>query len=91
MSVGEPPDEMYRMLDVTTPALPLHRPRYLMGVGRPQDLVEAIARGVDLFDCVLPTRNGRNAMAFTDRGPIRLRVGIERPLGHGIADNEQEL
>jgi queuine tRNA-ribosyltransferase len=73
LSVGETPDEMYRMLDVTTPALPADRPRYLMGVGRPQDLLEAIARGVDIFDCVLPTRNGRNAMAFTDRGVVRLR------------------
>jgi queuine tRNA-ribosyltransferase len=53
--------------------LPADRPRYLMGVGRPIDLLEAVARGVDLFDCVLPTRNGRNAVAFTDAGPIRLR------------------
>jgi queuine tRNA-ribosyltransferase len=73
LSVGEPPAEMYRILDATTDALPAQKPRYLMGVGRPQDLVEAIARGVDLFDCVLPTRNGRNAMAFTDEGTLRLR------------------
>jgi queuine tRNA-ribosyltransferase len=73
LSVGEEPAEMYRMLDVTVPALPADRPRYLMGVGRPEDLLEAIRRGIDLFDCVLPTRNGRNAMAFTDRGPMRLR------------------
>ena len=53
--------------------LPRDRPRYLMGVGRPIDLLEAIARGVDLFDCVMPTRNGRNALAFTDAGPVRLR------------------
>jgi queuine tRNA-ribosyltransferase len=53
--------------------MPADRPRYLMGVGRPQDLLEAIRRGVDLFDCVMPTRNGRNAMAFTDQGPLRLR------------------
>ena len=66
LSVGEPPVEMYRILDETAPALPEDKPRYLMGVGRPQDLLEAIARGIDLFDCVLPTRNGRNAMAFTD-------------------------
>jgi queuine tRNA-ribosyltransferase len=64
---------MYVTLDVTAPRLPADRPRYLMGVGRPEDLLEAIARGVDLFDCVLPTRNGRNALAFTDEGPLRLR------------------
>ena len=67
------PAEMYRMLDATVPALPADRPRYLMGVGRPEDLLEAIRRGIDLFDCVMPTRNGRNAMAFTDAGPMRLR------------------
>ena len=73
LSVGESPDEMYRTLDVTVPVLPADRPRYLMGVGRPEDLLEAIRRGIDLFDCVLPTRNGRNAMAFTDHGVLRLR------------------
>jgi queuine tRNA-ribosyltransferase len=73
LSVGEEPAEMYRMLDVTVPELPADRPRYLMGVGRPEDLLEGIRRGIDLFDCVMPTRNGRNAMAFTDAGPIRLR------------------
>ena len=73
LSVGETPAEMYRVLDVTVPALPADRPRYLMGVGRPHDLLEAIRRGIDLFDCVLPTRNGRNALAFTDAGPLRLR------------------
>jgi len=73
LSVGETPEEMYRALDFTVPHLPLDRPRYLMGVGRPIDLLEAIRRGVDLFDCVMPTRNGRNALAFTDRGPVRLR------------------
>lgn len=73
LSVGEPAADMYAALDVTMPLLPGDRPRYLMGVGRPVDLLEAIARGVDLFDCVMPTRNGRNALAFTDQGPIRLR------------------
>ena len=73
LSVGEPPAEMYAALDVTTPLLPRDRPRYLMGVGTPIDLLEGISRGVDLFDCVMPTRNGRNALAFTDSGPIRLR------------------
>jgi queuine tRNA-ribosyltransferase len=64
---------MYRTLDATVPALPADHPRYLMGVGRPQDLLEAIRRGIDLFDCVLPTRNGRNAMAFTDEGGMKIR------------------
>ena len=73
LSVGEPPPDMYRMLDVTCPRLPSEKPRYLMGVGRPEDLLEAIARGIDMFDCVMPTRNGRNAHAFTDRGPVKLR------------------
>lgn len=73
LSVGESPAQMYGTLDVVVPRLPADRPRYLMGVGRPEDLLEAIRRGVDLFDCVMPTRNGRNALAFTDRGPLRLR------------------
>lgn len=73
LSVGEPPPEMYKMLDVTCPELPNEKPRYLMGVGRPEDLVEAVRRGVDMFDCVMPTRNGRNSMAFTDSGPLKLR------------------
>ncbi len=73
LSVGEPPPEMYRVLKATVPEMPEDKPRYLMGVGRPEDLLEAIACGVDLFDCVMPTRNGRNAMAFTARGPLRIR------------------
>jgi len=73
LSVGEPPEEMYRMLDIVGPVLPRDQPRYLMGVGRPIDLVEGIARGVDMFDCVMPTRNGRNALAFTADGPLRMR------------------
>jgi len=73
LSVGEAPDEMYRTLELTVPELPVERPRYLMGVGRPEDLVESIGRGIDMFDCVMPTRNGRNSLAFTDRGPVRLR------------------
>lgn len=73
LSVGEPPAEMYEALDYTTPELPRDKPRYLMGVGTPQDLIEGIARGIDMFDCVMPTRNGRNAMAFTDHGKMRLR------------------
>lgn len=73
LSVGEEPIEMYRTIEATVPHLPVNRPRYLMGVGRPEDLVECISRGIDMFDCVMPTRNGRNALAFTDQGPIRLR------------------
>ncbi len=73
LSVGEPPVEMYRVLDGICPALPEDQPRYLMGVGTPIDLLEGIARGIDMFDCVMPTRNGRNALAFTANGPLRLR------------------
>lgn len=73
LSVGEKPEDMYSTLDFTTPMLPAEKPRYLMGVGRPSDLIEAIIRGVDLFDCVMPTRNGRNGMAFTSEGRINLR------------------
>ena len=73
LSVGEEPAEMYRMLEATVPQLPTDRPRYLMGVGRPEDLLQAVGRGIDLFDCVMPTRNGRNAMAFTDEGSLKLR------------------
>src|SRR5262249_25687342 len=62
LGVGEPPEQMYEVLTETTPALPENKPRYLMGVGRPEDILEAITRGIDLFDCVLPRRNGRNAM-----------------------------
>ena len=73
LSVGEAPSDMYRVLDLTTSALPPGKPRYLMGVGRPVDLLEAVKRGIDLFDCVMPTRNGRNALAFTNEGSLRLR------------------
>jgi queuine tRNA-ribosyltransferase len=73
LSVGEKPEEMYATIDVTAPVLPLDRPRYLMGVGRPEDLLESVMRGIDMFDCVMPTRNGRNAWAFTDEGSLKLR------------------
>lgn len=73
LSVGEPPEEMVRILEIVCPTLPVDQPRYLMGVGRPIDLLEGIARGVDMFDCVMPTRNGRNALAFTANGPLRMR------------------
>jgi queuine tRNA-ribosyltransferase len=78
LSVGEAPELMYQTLDFTVPLLPANRPRYLMGVGRPVDLVEAVLRGIDLFDCVLPTRNGRNATGFTHSGIVRLRNQVHQ-------------
>jgi queuine tRNA-ribosyltransferase len=78
LSVGEAPSEMYRITAATCPSLPESKPRYLMGVGRPIDLLESVARGIDLFDCVMPTRNGRNALAFTDTGQLKLRNAIHR-------------
>ena len=72
LSVGEPKAEMYAILEHTTAVLPGDRPRYLMGVGSPEDLIEGVARGVDMFDCVLPTRIGRHAAAFTPTGRINL-------------------
>ncbi len=73
LAVGETPQEMYDTIEAVTPAMPRDRPRYLMGVGRPEDLVEAIARGIDMFDCVMPTRNARNAQVFTRAGKLNLR------------------
>jgi queuine tRNA-ribosyltransferase len=72
LAVGEPQEVMLRIVAETTPALPADRPRYLMGVGTPHDLIEAVKRGIDMFDCVLPTRNGRHGMAFTRFGAINL-------------------
>ncbi|MCF0172507.1 MAG: tRNA guanosine(34) transglycosylase Tgt [Bacteroidales bacterium] len=73
LAVGEPTEKMYEMLEVLGPILPPDKPRYLMGVGTPQNILEAIARGVDMFDCVMPTRNGRNGMLFTWEGTINIR------------------
>jgi queuine tRNA-ribosyltransferase len=73
LAVGEGQSEMLRMLDVTAPLLPTDRPRYLMGVGTPDDLVESVRRGVDMFDCVMPTRNGRHGLAFTRMGRVNLK------------------
>ncbi len=73
LSVGEPPDLMYKILDVSVPLLPKHKVRYLMGVGTPQDLVEAVGRGVDIFDCVMPTRNARNGTLFTSQGKVHIK------------------
>ncbi len=84
LSVGEPAADMYRTIDFTEPLLPKEKPRYLMGVGTPDDLLESVQRGVDMFDCVMPTRNGRNGLAFTYAGPVRLKNAIhqhdQRPL-----------
>ena len=73
LSVGEEKPLMFEIIDATAPHLPAHKPRYLMGVGTPEDLVESVARGVDMFDCVLPTRNGRNGQAFTSKGKINIK------------------
>ncbi|MGY0504051.1 tRNA guanosine(34) transglycosylase Tgt [Luteimonas sp. e5] len=82
LAVGEPEAERNAMLEHTLPLLPDHQPRYLMGVGRPRDLVEAVARGVDMFDCVMPTRNARNGHFFTADGTVRIRnARYENDLG----------
>ena len=73
LSVGEPESQMYEMIEVVTAILPHDRPRYLMGVGTPVNLLEAISRGIDMFDCVMPTRNGRNGMLFTRHGMMNMR------------------
>ena len=84
MAVGEPQDVMLKIVAETAPMLPADRPRYLMGVGTPDDLLQAVARGIDMFDCVLPTRNGRHGMAFTRYGAINLgnarHANDKRPL-----------
>jgi queuine tRNA-ribosyltransferase len=89
LSVGEPKDDMLRMLDVMNGALPHDRPRYLMGVGTPEDLIEGVARGVDMFDCVMPTRNARNGGLFTSTGKISIRnakfARDERPIDPACA------
>ncbi|HEY8942325.1 MAG TPA: tRNA guanosine(34) transglycosylase Tgt [Cellvibrio sp.] len=73
LSVGEPKEDMLRILENLTPQMPKHKPRYLMGVGKPGDIVEAVRRGVDMFDCVMPTRNARNGHLFTSEGVVKLR------------------
>ena len=73
LSVGEPKDDMARILRHTAPQLPTNKPRYLMGVGTPKDLVHAVGEGIDQFDCVLPTRNARHGILFTRRGEMRIR------------------
>ncbi|MDX1552397.1 MAG: tRNA guanosine(34) transglycosylase Tgt [Marinobacter sp.] len=78
LSVGEPKEDMIRILDHLPPKMPEDRPRYLMGVGRPEDLVEAVRRGVDMFDCVMPTRNARNGYLFTSTGIVKIRNARHR-------------
>jgi queuine tRNA-ribosyltransferase len=73
LAVGEPQEVMLDMLDVTCPELPSEKPRYLMGVGTPDDILKSVARGIDMFDCVMPTRAGRHGLAFTRRGKVNLR------------------
>jgi queuine tRNA-ribosyltransferase len=89
LAVGEPEAERNAMLDVLDPLLPRGRPRYLMGVGRPEDIVAAVCRGVDLFDCVMPTRNARNGFLFTRSGTLRIRnakyARDSRPIEAGCA------
>jgi queuine tRNA-ribosyltransferase len=87
LAVGEGQEAMFATLDVTTPLLPAGKPRYLMGVGKPSDIIGAVGRGIDMFDCVMPTRSGRTAQAFTKRGTVNLRNARHqddpRPLEEG--------
>ena len=89
LSVGEPPAQMWALLEAFAQQLPADKPRYLMGVGTPLDLVRAVNSGIDQFDCVLPTRNGRKGYAYTSRGVLRLKNAIHRladePLDPGCA------
>jgi queuine tRNA-ribosyltransferase len=73
LSVGEPKADMHRIMSFVTPRMPVDKPRYLMGVGTPTDLVQAVSAGVDMFDCVLPTRNARNGWLYTSTGIVKLR------------------
>ena len=73
LAVGEPQDVMLDMIDIVNPHLPAHKPRYLMGVGTPDDILKSVARGIDMFDCVMPTRSGRHGLAFTRRGKVNIR------------------
>ena len=78
LSVGEPKADMIRILNHLAPKMPQHKPRYLMGVGRPEDLVEGVRRGVDMFDCVMPTRNARNGHLFTTDGVVKIRNAVHK-------------
>jgi queuine tRNA-ribosyltransferase len=89
LAVGEGQEEMFRVLDFTPAMLPKNKPRYLMGVGKPSDLVGSVLRGIDMFDCVMPTRSGRTGQGFTRRGPVNIRnarhLDDPRPLDEGCA------
>jgi len=87
LAVGEPKEERERMLEETVPFLPVDAPRYLMGVGKPEDIIEAVRRGVDMFDCVMPTRNARNDTIFTSRGVLKLRNARFRTDTGALDDN----
>jgi len=78
LSVGEPKEDMIRILDHTAPLIPENKPRYLMGVGKPEDLVEGVRRGIDMFDCVMPTRNARNGHLFVNNGVIKIRNAVHK-------------
>ncbi|MEQ1527454.1 MAG: tRNA guanosine(34) transglycosylase Tgt [Gallionella sp.] len=78
LSVGEPKEDMLRILQHTTPQLPADKPRYLMGVGTPEDIVDAVSQGIDMFDCVMPTRNARNGWLFTQYGDIKIRNAVHK-------------
>jgi queuine tRNA-ribosyltransferase len=84
VSVGEPKEEMLKVMRHTAPLLPVDRPRYLMGVGTPEDLLDGVAAGIDMFDCVMPTRNARNGSLFTSTGKVAIKnakyAADERPL-----------
>ena len=87
LSVGEPKEEMYAVLDAITPRLPADRPRYLMGVGKPRDLVRGVLAGIDMFDCVLPTRNARNGWLYTRTGVVKIRHAKNRTDTRPIEEN----
>lgn len=87
LSVGEPPEDRWRVLDFLSGRLPVESPRYLMGVGTPEDIVEAVARGIDMFDCVMPTRNARNGHLFTSDGAVRIRNAVHRDDTRPLDDN----
>lgn len=78
LSVGEPKEDMIRVLDHVADKIPAHKPRYLMGVGKPEDLVEAVRRGIDMFDCVMPTRNARNGHLFVTNGVVKIRNAVHK-------------
>ena len=95
LSVGEPTEVMYEMIDICTDVLPKDKPRYLMGVGTPENLLESISRGIDMFDCVMPTRNARNGQIFTTRGKFNIRNNkfklCDEPIDSGVGFYTSEI